>query len=126
MQFRQQAQNFKIQPNKGHQQRHTGKPLHVFGCTIRRLFFNEIEIQDQIEGGNPCNQSRTNSCYNNNRKLEDTFKDLEYFLFHLQNVNADDYLCCIAFYQIIILRYFSSALHRHQQELEEREREERK
>ena len=40
-----------IQPYQGHQQPKGTKPLHVFGSTLLGSVLDEVEVEDEVQGG---------------------------------------------------------------------------
>ena len=49
--FGEEAENLHIEPDEGDEEREGGVPLHVFGCAIGDAALDEVEVEDEVHGG---------------------------------------------------------------------------
>ena len=51
VQFGEQAQDLKVEPDQGYHDAESAVPLHVFGSAVLNAAFDEVEVEDQVESG---------------------------------------------------------------------------
>ena len=56
--FGEEAEDFEVEPDHGDHESEGAVPLHIFGCAGIDAALDEVEVEDEVEGGDDDDEER--------------------------------------------------------------------